>query len=100
MKKIIYTLLLLLVVCQVADAKKIKNQSRNSGNKSQLAAKEQWPNFIDNFFDWLVSPWRPVWGEFKIDGQFPLVGRHGLEKGVRGMFYKPNNYLTILKLNK
>jgi hypothetical protein len=69
MKKVIYTLLLLLVVCQLADAKKIKKKSQHIGNQSQLATKEQWPNFIDDFFDWLASPWRPVWGEFKIDGQ-------------------------------
>ena len=67
MKKTIYTLLLLLAVCQITEAKKIKNKITK--NKIQTLTKEQWPDFLNDFFDWLASPWRPVWGEFKIDGQ-------------------------------
>ncbi len=46
MKKLIYTVLLLLFVYQVAEAKKIK------GNKNNVhsISKEQWPNWVDDIF--------------------------------------------------
>ena len=67
MKKLIYTLLLLLTVCQVVEAKNIKKNKHK--NKVHTITKEQWPDWLDNFIDWISSPWQPVWGEFKIDGQ-------------------------------
>ncbi|MFZ4799062.1 MAG: hypothetical protein ACOYMA_16290 [Bacteroidia bacterium] len=67
MKKLIYTLLLLLTVCQVVEAKKIKKNQHK--NKVHTITKEQWPDWLDNFIDWLSSPWQPVWGEFIKDGQ-------------------------------
>ena len=67
MKKLIYTLLLLLTVCQVVEAKNIKKNKHK--NKVHTITKEQWPDWLDNFIDWISSPWQPVWGEFKLDGQ-------------------------------
>jgi len=71
MKRLLYTLLLLLVLCQIVEAKKIKKNkySRKIGNKVHSITKEQWPDWLDNFIDWISSPWQPVWGEFKLDGQ-------------------------------
>ncbi len=65
MKKALYLLLIVLLISNTIEAKKL----HKSKNKTFLLTKEQWPNWVDDFFDWLVSPWRPVWGEFSVTGQ-------------------------------
>jgi hypothetical protein len=95
-KYIIYIILTCLVLN--GEAKKPIEKQKNKPLNEKIKLKPA--SWFSDIVESIASLWQPVWGEFKIDGQFPLAGRHGLEKGVRGMFYKPNNNLTILQLNK